>query len=113
MPAILAQQAVVPEFLPSAQSAQRFVSVLFSSPGFLLLFQQTRQLRLVRGASAIFCLRRRVFLSPFVHGGAVEQIFNDTGIEYVERNFPGPPLQSDRSRSGARQATVIHPTLSF
>ncbi|EJJ30072.1 hypothetical protein PMI11_01645 [Rhizobium sp. CF142] len=104
MPSILAQQVVVPEFLPSAQSGQRLVSVLFSSPGFLLLFQRTRQLRLVRGASAIFCLRRRVFLSSFVHGGAVEQIFNDTGIEYVERNFPGPPLQSDRSRSGARQA---------
>jgi hypothetical protein len=63
------------------------------------------------GPPTIFSFCHCVFLSPFVHGATVEQIFDNTGVEYVKGDPPCAPLQPVCSRSGAEQTAVLEPAL--
>jgi hypothetical protein len=87
--------------------------MVFDTFGFLSLFQRARQLRLVGGTPPVFGLCCRVVLSPFIHGGAIEQVFNYPRIEDVKCDPARSSMQPDRSRSSARKAAILQPTLSL
>lgn len=109
---LLSEQPVASELFPSKKCrGRRIIGVDFGCR-LLLSFtlQRARQLRLVSSAPPVFSLRRRVLLSPSVHGAAVEQIFYNPWVEYVKGDPSRSALQQDRSRSRAREPPVLQPT---
>ncbi len=97
----LPQQTLATELVPPSQTVRSIFSL------------GTRQLRLVGGAPPVFCFRRRVFLAPFFHGPAIEQVFDDPRIEYAESDSSRSALKPDGSGSGAWKTPVLQPALPF
>src|SRR6478736_2008685 len=102
------------ELFPTAKVRSGLVRFLFLVLLRLSgLLQRPRQLCLVRRLPTVLRSGFRVFLTPFIDGAPVEQVYDHLGIEDVKRDPSGAPVQPYGPGSCARQAPVREPAVPF